>query len=75
MRLFKECHRHSPTTVSRVLAESSSSVVFMIHLYVPASLSVTSMIVRLSESTRNLITHTQKHHETGSDSERHSTLY
>lgn len=53
-------HWHLPTTVRRALAESSSSVVFTIHVYRPASSSVTSVMVRLSEFTRNLKTNTQK---------------
>lgn len=52
---------HSPTTVSRALAESWSRDVFTTHMYVPASLSVTSLMVRLSESTLNLCSHTHTH--------------
>lgn len=45
-----------PTTVSMALAESWSRVVFMMQVYVPSSPSVTSLMVRLSVSTTNLIT-------------------
>lgn len=56
-----------PTTVSSALAESWSSVVFMMQVYTPASFSVTSVMVRLSESTINLET---KHVTDGSAPQR-----
>lgn len=43
-----------PTTVSSALAESWSRVVFVMQVYTPASFSVTSMMVRLSDSRINL---------------------
>lgn len=45
-----------PTTVSSALAESWSRVVFVMQVYVPASFSVTSVMVRLSDSRINLKT-------------------
>lgn len=52
---FCSCaHHYIPTTVSLAVAESWSRVVFMMQVYTPASSSVTSVMVRLSESTISL---------------------
>lgn len=58
-----------PTTVSSALAESWSRVVFVMQVYTPASFSVTSVIVRLSEPKINLETkHSHRQFSTTSDS-------
>lgn len=61
---FCNCaHHYIPTTVSLAVAESWSRVVFMMQVYTPASSSVTSVMVRLSESTISLQKHSADHYE------------
>lgn len=61
---FWNCaHHYIPTTVSLAVAESWSRVVFMMQVYTPASSSVTSVMVRLSESTISLQKHSADHYE------------